>query len=174
MPKFVALFGIKNLSVPFIERDEEGKILRDETITFNKGQNGGRVFVPAFFYTNDPEKIKHLRNYPGNKKNGGCSFEEVEEAKNEIKAAKAPEKPVKPAADPTPDPAADPTPDPTPDPKNEVVIPEGFQSFPEITTVNEASAKLRELFEDVTSKDTRNKKQVQEVAASKQVIFPNL
>jgi hypothetical protein len=80
----------------------------------------------------------------------------------------------KPAADPTPDPAADPTPDPTPDPKNEVVIPEGFQSFPEITTVNEASAKLRELFEDVTSKDTRNKKQVQEVAASKQVIFPNL
>lgn len=173
MAKFQALRGIRSLYIPWIERNPEtGAIIVDRGITFNNGINARTGHVPAYLYTDNPEMLKFLRSDPANSANGGYSFEEVAEPKQEVQAPTvktAKKEPVQAkelvtvftVSDKSDD-AVDAT------EEGEVLV------FAEITTVQAASAKLRELDETLKVRDTDNKAKVLAVSQAKGISFPNL
>lgn len=156
MAKFQALYA-KSLNISFVLKDEDGNILRDETIQFNKGLNTNKGFVPANYSTDDPDRIEFLRKNPSNVANGGQSYMEILDKPVQTKApvvAKEPEAPVVPAEE------------------VEETAPE--KVYEEVTTVNEASEILRDLFPELRVRDVNTTAKIKEVAASKKISFPNL
>lgn len=101
MVKFRALFKRLILSIPYTKK-VDGKLVENRTISFNKGSQVNGNVSPAYYITTDEDEIEYMRSYPGNKGNGGTSFEEVKTATTGKKTQKTAEKP-KPAQ--TPDPA---------------------------------------------------------------------
>lgn len=162
MPKFQALHNIKDLTVPFIEKDSEGNIIRDQSIVFNRGMNAARGFIPAYFHSSDTDTVNYLRAYPGNKTNGGSSFEEIKEAEpvNTLapKEMKQEENPI-----------TEPMDEAKEQPKEGSV-----KVYDDVTTVNEASAILLEMFEELVTRDVNTRAKIAAVAASKGLSFPNL
>jgi hypothetical protein len=168
MPKFQALFNIKSLSVPFVVKDDEGNIIHDESINFNSGLNSAKGFIPAFYHTSDKDKLAYLRAYPGNLANGGSSFEEVEQEKPVVKKVVPAVKAVEPA------PVAEPV--VAEAPVLEEAKPEAgeTQVFEDVTTVNEASSILRDMFPELKVRDVNTRDKVFAFSASKNLSFPNL
>lgn len=160
MPKFQALYNTKDLTVPFIEKDKDGKIVRDQSIVFNRGLNSAKGFVPAYFHTGDKETIDYLRAYPGNIANGGHSFEEVLETES-------------PKAKPTEAPK-DTAPVAELDTANEESKEQRLIVYESVTTVNEASQILLDKFEELVTRDVNTRAKIASVAASKGISFPNL
>lgn len=194
MAKFEALHGLKDLVVPWIEKDETGKIIRDQSVTFKKGLRNNKEVIPASLITTEPDLLKHLRSYGGNEKNGGSSFREIiTEAVKETVKAKTEPVAAKPTPEPTPEPEAPKAPEPTPTPEP-VQDPEPVQEpqpvqdpepasteaktegkvFEEPTTVQAASAVLGELFPDIKSRDRNSREKVDAIAAANNISFPNL
>jgi hypothetical protein len=160
MPKFQALYNIKELSVPFVEKDAEGNITRDESIVFNRGMNAAKGFIPAYIHVSDTATLNYLRAYPGNKTNGGYSYEEVQE---EPEPVNKPEQQEFPVYEPGDEPKQEPEPV---EPKAKV--------YEDVTTVNEASQILLEMFEELVTRDVNTRAKIAAVAASKGLSFPNL
>lgn len=159
MPKFQALYNIKDLTVPFIEKDSEGNITRDQSIVFNRGMNSARGFIPAYFHTNDTETVNYLRTYPGNKTNGGSSYEEVEA------------EPVKTLAPAEENSFSS---EPVNEVQQEQTSSGEIKVYDDVTTVNEASAILLEMFEELVTRDVNTRAKITAVAESKGISFPNL
>lgn len=163
MAKFQAMMDMLNLVVPFIERDGNGQLVRDQSITFNPGIRTRDKVVPASISTSDESVLKYLRAYGGNQANGGTSFSEVAEKKSEVK--KAPKTEVIEEIE---------------EEEKEFVFPDDLaesptaSSYPEATTVQAASAILRGLFTELKSRDTSTREKVIEVATGKGISFPNL
>ena len=178
MVKFIALYEIKSLSVPYIVKDEKGKILVDQTINFQQGLRDNKGVVPAHFSTGDPEILAYLRKYAGNKANGGHSFEEIQEEKAVAKEAAKPAPKKAEAPEPVLAIEKEPLvifelPDEE-DPETEPVIKAGVIPQPEVTTVQMASSVLRALDSKLTIRDTKTKAQVLALAELKNISFPNL
>ena len=160
MAKFQAMMDMLNLVVPFIERDGNGQLVRDQSITFNPGIRTRDKVVPASISTSDESVLKYLRAYGGNQANGGTSFLEVVEKKSEVKKAPKPEviEEIKEEEQ-----------------ELESIDSEPIESsYPEATTVQAASAILRGLYPELKSRDTNTKEKVLEVATGKGISFPNL
>lgn len=162
MPKFQALHNIKDLIIPFVIKDAEGNVTRDQSIVFNRGMNAARGFIPAYLHTHDQEIVDHLRTFVGNKANGGQSFEEViiEEQPVKTLAPKAIKKDIAPAI------AAE--------PESVTVEEPSLKVYEDVTTVNEASQILLEMFEELVTRDVNTRAKIAAVAASKGLSFPNL
>lgn len=165
MPKFQALYNIKSLSIPFVVKDEEGTIIRDESINFNSGLNSANGFIPAFLHTSEEDKLAYLRAYPGNLANGGHSFEEVIQEEPAVEKvvpvveASAVESPVAEEA-----------------PVSEQTEPQAGeqQVFEDVTTVNEASSILRDMFPELKTRDVNTRDKVFAFSEGKNLSFPNL
>ena len=164
MPKFQALHNIKDLIIPFVEIDAEGNITRDQSIVFNRGMNSARGFIPAYIHTHDQATVDHLRAYVGNKANGGQSFEEIiiEEPVKTL-APKAVKEDIAPLI------AAEPQSVTVEEPKES-----SLKVYEDVTTVNEASQILLEMFEELVTRDVNTRAKIAAVAASKGLSFPNL
>jgi hypothetical protein len=168
MPKFQAMEDMLHLVIPFIERDEKGQVVRDQTIIFNSGIKVGKTkVIPASISIpdSDTSALKYMRAYGGNEANGGTSFREIVEKKSEVvkTVAKLEPKVVAPEK-------------PAEETKAETEESEGLDAsdYPEATTVQAAASVLRKLFPELTSRDVNNKDKVLNVAASKNISFSNL
>lgn len=165
MAKFVAL-GLRSLIVPFIEKDEKGNIIRDQSIVFNQGLRNAKGFVPASYITNNEYEIKYLRANGGNKANGGRSFEEIKEAESKAEAPKAE---AEKAENTKPEPTTNEAEAEEPESKE----PES-KDFPQATTVQEAGSILRTMIPGLKTRDVSSKDKVLEVASKNGITFPNL
>lgn len=185
MAKFEALNGVKTLVLSFIERDEKGAIVRDQTIPFNIGVISRDYSRPANLITEDEARIKFLRNHKGNEANGGIRFREIVEKQNIKPKAKTEEKSIElPKHAPTaavvtelpkleddfvfPDDLAE-----TPEATEEKALNENTD-YPYVTTAQEAGLLLRTLFPELKARDVSPKAKALEVAASKKITFSNL
>lgn len=179
MAKFQALYA-KSLNISFVLKDENGNILRDETIQFNKGLNTNKGFVPANYSTDDPDRIEFLRKNPSNVANGGQSYMEILDKPVQTKApvvAKEPEAPVVPAEE-VEETAPEEVENTSLEEEVEETAPEAKpveeKVYEEVTTVNAASEILRDLFPELRVRDVNTTAKIKEVAASKKISFPNL
>lgn len=164
MAKFQAMMDMLNLVVPFIERDEKGQLVRDQSIAFNPGIRTRDKVFPASISTSDESILNYLRAYGGNKANGGTSFLELVEKKTEVKKAPQPEAIQADKEQEDGDFIL-------PDDVDEI---QAESSYPEATTVQAASAILKGLYPELKSRDTNTKEKVLEVATDKGISFPNL
>ena len=180
MAKFEALYGVTSLIVPFIERDEKGKIIRDQSIVFNQGMTLKDKVIPANYLTNDPDKIKYLKANGGNEANGGFSFKEIIVESKPAPAAKA-----NPASVDAPKPKHAPAAavvTELPALEDDFIFPDdlaespstGKTDYPEANTAQEASAVLRGLFPELTTRDTSSKAKIKAFIADKNITFSNL
>jgi hypothetical protein len=183
MNKFIALGNIKSLIIPFIERDEKGQVVRDQSIVFNKGVKSRNTFSPANIIVSDPSTLDYLRKYKGNEANGGKTFREVIEKKTEVAKAAVPtvEKATKTEAVTV-------APTPAKQEETEFVFPDDLAespvveesnptentAYPEVTTVQEAGFVLRNLDNTLKTRDTNNKDKVLALAVKHRITFPNL
>lgn len=161
MPKFQALHNIKDIIIPFVTRDKDGNITRDQSIVFNSGMNAAKGFIPAYLHTSETEIISYLRSYPGNKTNGGYSYEEVQEEDTVNEQ------------DPEPFNTSDYEYGETYNPEQEPAESK-VKVYEDVTTVNEASQILLEMFDDLVTRDVNTRAKIATVAASKGLSFPNL
>lgn len=190
MVKFRALFKRLILSIPYTKK-VDGKLVENRTISFNKGSQVNGNVSPAYFITTDEDEIEYMRSYPGNKENGGTSFEEVKTATTAKKTQKTVEKP-KPT--PAPDPSdeeeeefeeeetedLDSTEEETEETEEEEEDSteeetQGEHVYPDVTDVQTARNILKNSY-DPTIKvgETRSKDSIREVAKKFGVEFPNL
>lgn len=176
MANFEALYDTTALIVPFIERDEKGQIIRDQSIVFNKGMALKDKVIPANYLTNNPDEIRYLKANGGNEANGGFSFKEIIEATKATTEAKT--KPV--AVEPQKNiPSAVVT--EMPKLEDDFVFPDdlaetpdpGSKDYPDVNTAQEASAVLRSLFPELTVRDTNSKAKIKALIESKNITFSN-
>jgi hypothetical protein len=184
MSKFQALWGVRSLYIPWIERNPEtGAITKDQGITFNNGLNTRTGHVPAYLYSESPDLVKFLRDYPGNSANGGQLFEEVKEPKE--KAVIPTAKPEKKAAapEPTPEPetelvtvftVADPSDDETESITEKAPKESNIKEYPEATIVQQAFMILKGLDNTVNTGTVRTRADVHKKAETLNISFPNL
>lgn len=182
MVKFEALDGATALIVPFIERDEKGQIVRDQSIPFNQGISLRDKTIPAYIIPTDPDQIKFLRAYKGNQANGGYSYREIKEAQASKPATEAKSN-ATPVDLPKHAPAAVVTELPNlEEADKEFVFPDdlaetpdpGSKDYPDVTTAQEASVILRSLFPELTVRDTSSKAKIKAFIADKNITFSNL
>lgn len=171
MAKFEAMMDLLSIIVPYIERDAKGQLIRDQSIVFNPGVRIRDKVTPANISTTDPSILVYLRAYGGNEANGGTSFSEVIEKKSEVKSAKAPAVIAEPAKVTVIEEVEE---------EKEFVFPNDLaetpteSSYPEVLTVQAASAILRGLYPELKSRDTSNREKVLQIATDKGISFPNL
>jgi len=164
MAKFVALFGLKKVTISWIEKDKEGNIIVDRTISFNKGLTAERKVIPAHLNTQNEDVIKFLRKYVGNEANGGKTYKEVKE--EEVKPVKKTESKAKKESKKANDAPDDQVKAETQNSEAKV--------YEEVTTVQEAGAVLKELDSSLKARDVVKKADMFKVADSLNVSFPNL
>jgi hypothetical protein len=164
MAKFIALYGLMSLSVSRIERDKEGKIVLDQTVSFNRGLRTSKGIQPAYFSTTEKGLLAHLRADMSNEANGGASFQEVQAIEpTSPKATKAPK--VEPVAEPVTEPVT------VTDSDTKTL--EGA-SYPEVTNLQEAGSILKTMFPELKARDISPKANLLKVAEANGISFPNL
>lgn len=175
MAKFQSLFGITRLTLSWIEKDENGNLIKDQTVRFIDGVTSRDLNIPATLHTEETELLKFLRENTANAKNGGTTFEEVEEPKAE---PKKPSKKVEEALVVDPQTVtiaeAEPETESTEDSQEPSDEPAEVKIFDQITTNREAIAFLKTVDPTIKTADLMNKAKIIEKATSLNLSFPNL
>jgi outer membrane biosynthesis protein TonB len=191
MAKFVALYNRLMLSIPFVKKDQSGKVVENRTISFNSGTRVNKNINPAYLSTQDEELLDYLRKYPGNLANGGASFKELITETTTIKSVKAPEPPKtpeEPAKTPepvkTPEPAKSdepentvepvktPEPENTPEPVN--TASKEADVYDDVTSIQAAFAVLKTYDNELKTSEHRTHDAINSSAERLNVSFPNL
>lgn len=165
-----------NYDFSLVERDDKGKVTFEKRVEFFGGQTTPD-FVGGSLHTDSEKIAKLLRKHPWFDK----EFFEVElpgakKSTNKTVAEKTPE-PAPKAESVEAEEVKEVVPEPVKEVSNEaveeVLTPE-VTVFADITTVQEAASKIRELDPKVKTTEVRTIGQINKVAARLNVSFPNL
>lgn len=170
------------MGISLREKNSEGKTIKVHKVEFTNGFTAPN-FGGGTLATKDPVLIKLLDESPRNVKNGGSEWkldriipevgedEKPAKTKKEAQPAAKTVEPVSKAAEPVKEiPAVEPekAPEPVQESAKEVTV------FADITTVQFAGAKLRELDPSIKTIEVRTKAQIATHSERLKVSFPNL
>lgn len=166
------------MGVALREKDAEGKTIKVHHLEFRNGFTSP-VFGGGTLATKDPLIIKLLDESPRNIKNGGAEWKLdsviPEVGDTPVKPLKQKDQPV-PVKDqtPAPEPEKVPTKEVVPNDPEKTAEPGTVTEFPDITTVQFASKKVREIDPSIKTMELRNITQINAAAARLNISFPNL
>lgn len=144
-------------SIAYIKRNDIGQVVENRDLRFTPGSKRLGKIVPAYYETTDKDEIEYLKRYP----NYGVTYKmegEKEAKKPELKVSTKKEE--------------------VNEPEEEVNFDEEDDSetkeFPEISTVQQAGLKLKQVNPKLKTADVNNREKVDAQAKELNVVFPNL